>query len=128
MFTSTTRESMTKTSSIKVVDKGWGHEKWIVNGELYCGKLLFFNKGKRCSWHYHKVKDETFYLQSGLISLYYGWDDDISKANILVLEPGDKFHIPVGLKHQMVALEESELFEFSTQHFESDSIRIHAGD
>ena len=28
--------------------KGWGFEDWIANGE-YCGKLLFFEKGKRKS-------------------------------------------------------------------------------
>ena len=95
---------------------------------MYCGKILFMEKNKRCSCHYHKLKDETFYLQSGLISLYYGYDEDIGNARFLVLEPGDKFHVPVGLKHQMVALQDSELFEFSTQHFDSDSIRIHRGD
>jgi len=115
-------------NDVKIVPKGWGFEKWIVNNEKYCGKLLFFNKGKRCSWHYHKIKDETFYLQSGLISLYYGWDEDLAKAEILVLEPGDSFHIPVGLKHQMVAMEDSELFEFSTEHFDSDSYRVISGD
>jgi quercetin dioxygenase-like cupin family protein len=112
----------------KIVQKGWGYEKWIVNNEKYCGKLLFFNKGKRCSWHYHKIKDETFYLQSGLISLYYGWEKDLSKSDLLVLKPGDSFHIQIGLKHQMVALEDSELFEFSTEHFDSDSYRIISGD
>jgi quercetin dioxygenase-like cupin family protein len=110
------------------VPKGWGYEKWIVNNEKYCGKLLYIEKGKRCSWHYHKIKDETFYLQSGLISLYYGFEEDIGKAEMIVLEPGDRFHIPVGLKHQMVALLDSELFEFSTQHFDSDSHRIKKGD
>lgn len=113
---------------IKEVKKGWGYEKWIVNNDKYCGKLLFFNKGKRCSWHFHKIKDETFYLQSGLISLYYGWEEDLSKSEVLILEPGDSFHIPIGLKHQMVALEDSELFEFSTEHFDSDSYRIISGD
>lgn len=123
-----TKESNQTSSSIKIVPKGWGYEKWIVNNEMYCGKLLFIEKNKRCSWHYHKLKDETFYLQSGLISLYYGYDEDIGNAEFLVLEPGDKFHVPVGLKHQMVALQDSELFEFSTQHFDSDSVRIHRGD
>jgi mannose-6-phosphate isomerase-like protein (cupin superfamily) len=123
-----TKELTPKTSSIKIVPKGWGHEKWIVNNEKYCGKLLFIEKNKRCSWHYHKIKDETFYLQSGLISLYYGFDEDIGKAEMIVLEPGDQFHVPVGLKHQMVALLDSELFEFSTQHFDSDSHRIRKGD
>ena len=44
---------------IKFVPKGWGYEKWICNTSEYCGKLLFFAKGKRCSWHYHLLKDET---------------------------------------------------------------------
>jgi len=33
-----------------------------------------------------------------------------------------------GLVHQMEALEDSELYEFSTQHFDSDSHRIERGD
>jgi hypothetical protein len=33
-----------------------------------------------------------------------------------------------GLRHQMYALEDTELFEFSTQHFDSDSNRISPGD
>ena len=41
---------------------------------------------------------------------------------------GDKFHVYKGLSHQMLALEDSELFEFSTQHFEDDSYRIIRGD
>ena len=52
-----------KTSlPMKHVDKGWGWERWIVNCEEYCGKLLYFEQGKRCSWHYHVLKDEVFYL------------------------------------------------------------------
>jgi quercetin dioxygenase-like cupin family protein len=116
------------SSEIKHVPKGWGYEKWIVNGELYCGKLLFFEKGKRCSWHYHKIKDETFYIQSGELLLIYGEDSDIEKAKMVVLKPGDKFYIQPGLKHQMQAREDTELFEFSTQHFEEDSYRIERGD
>ena len=105
-----------------------GYEKWIVNTDEYCGKLLFFEKNKRCSWHYHKLKDETFYLQSGKILLFYGDSDDLNTATNIVLEPGDKFHIYRGLRHQMVAVEASELFEFSTQHFEDDSYRVIKGD
>jgi quercetin dioxygenase-like cupin family protein len=108
--------------------KGWGYEKWIVNKPQYCGKLLFFNKGKKCSWHYHKIKDEVFYLQSGKILLKYSDSEYIESANEVVLNAGDSFHIYTGLKHQMIALEDSELFEFSTEHFEHDSYRIVKGD
>ena len=119
---------MNKTPEMKFVKKGWGHELWIINKPEYCGKLLFFEKGKRCSWHYHKIKDEVFYLQSGKMMIFYSEDDDITKANQLILRAGDNFHVHRGLRHQMVALEDSELFEFSTQHFDSDSHRILKGD
>tara|TARA_Y100000034_G_C6688647_1_gene303097 strand:- start:253 stop:600 length:348 start_codon:yes stop_codon:yes gene_type:complete len=113
---------------IKHVPKGWGYERWIVNKPEYCGKLLFFKRGKRCSWHYHKIKDEVFYLQSGKLMVYYSDNDDISKANQKILSPGDNFHVYTGLRHQMVALEDAELFEFSTEHFDSDSYRLVKGD
>ena len=101
---------------IKYVPKGWGYEKWIANCEKYCGKLLFIAKDKQCSWHYHKLKDEVFFIQSGKIKLYHGWEMDIEKAEITILNRGDKFHVPIGLKHRMFAIEDTELFEFSTEH------------
>lgn len=113
---------------IKFVPKGWGFEKWIVNCEQYCGKILYIVKGKKCSWHYHNKKDEVFYVQSGKIRLEYGWSDDKSLGSIVILERGDKFHVPVGMRHQMYGLEDTELFEFSTEHFDSDSIRVTQGD
>ena len=116
------------SSEIKIVPKGWGYEKWIVNTEEYCGKLLHFIKGKKCSWHYHKLKDETFYLQEGKLLLRYSEKDDIEKATQLVLERGDKFHVYRGLRHQMLALEDTDMFEFSTQHFDEDSYRVIKGD
>ena len=113
---------------IEHVDKGWGYEKWIVNKKEYCGKLLFFNKGKRCSWHFHKLKDEVFYLQSGKLRVYFSDQDNIDEADHIILNPGENFHVYAGLRHQMIALEDSELFEFSTQHFDYDSYRIATGD
>ena len=110
------------------VPKGWGFEKWIVNCEEYCGKLLYFVKDKRCSWHYHKLKDEVFYVQSGKILVKYSFEDDIEKADEKIISPGDNFHVSRGMRHQMIALADTELFEFSTQHFDSDSYRILKGD
>lgn len=110
------------------VPKGWGFEKWIVNNEEYCGKLLYFVKGKRCSWHYHILKDEVFYVQSGRILVKYSEDDDLNTATEVVLEPGDNFHVHRGLRHQMIALQDTELFEFSTPHFDEDSYRLEKGD
>ena len=115
-------------NKIHFVPKGWGFEKWIVNCEEYCGKLLYFVKGKRCSWHYHKLKDEVFYIQSGMILLKYSDDDDLENAKSVILQQGDRFHVYRGLRHQMIAMLDTELFEFSTQHFDSDSHRVIKGD
>ena len=116
------------TQEINFVPKGWGFEKWFHNSEKYCGKLLYFVKGKKCSWHYHKIKDEVFYVQSGKILVRYSDEDNLENAHTVVLEKGDNFHVYTGLRHQMEALEDTELFEFSTQHFDSDSYRIKKGD
>ena len=113
---------------MKFVPKGWGFEKWIVNNEKYCGKLLYFVKGKCCSWHYHELKDEVFYIQSGKVLVKFSHTDNIEEAEEVVLGPGDSFHVWTGLRHRVIALEDTELFEFSTQHFDSDSKRIIKGD
>ena len=113
-------------NKLHIVPKGWGFEKWIVNNEKYCGKLLYLIKDRKCSLHFHKLKDETFYLQSGKILMIYGSSENDLKQ--IILNRGDHFHIPVYMLHQMIALEDTELFEFSTQHFDSDSYRVKKGD
>ena len=104
------------SSEIKIVPKGWGYEKWIVNTDEYCGKLLHFIKGKKCSWHYHKLKDETFYLQEGKLLVKYSDNDNLDEANEVILERGDKFHVYRGLRHQMFAMEDTDMFELSLIH------------
>ncbi len=113
---------------MKIVYKGWGREEWVVNKPAYCGKILYFLSGKRCSFHHHRLKDETFFLRSGKLMLLFSDGDDLESASVKVLFPGDSFHVSPGLRHQMIGLEESELIEFSTEHFDEDSYRIIKGD
>ena len=116
----------------KITPKGWGYEHTLVNNEKYCGKLLFFVKGHSCSFHYHLVKDETFYVSSGKITVKY--TDIIPKEGefifdrAITLEAGDTFHVPPGRVHQMTALEDTSLFEFSTTDYPEDSYKIVRGD
>jgi len=113
---------------IHVVKKGWGREVWIANGELYCGKILEINRGKRCSLHFHKLKTESFYLRAGRLRVRILESPQTSVSEEFELNPGDCMDIYPGLVHQMEALEDAELYEFSTQHFDSDSHRLVAGD
>jgi quercetin dioxygenase-like cupin family protein len=58
----------------------------------------------------------------------FGYADDLAEASETILLTGDVFHVPKGLRHQMEALEDSRLFEFSTTDYPEDSVRIIPGD
>ena len=109
---------------IVVVPKGWGREVWIVNGDLYCGKILEIGKGKRCSLHFHKLKTESFYLRVGHLRVRIKDSPESEIIEEFELTAGDCMDVPRGLVHQMEALEDAELYEFSTQHFDSASNRL----
>jgi len=107
--------------------RGWGEELWIENLDDYCGKILFLEAGKRGSMHYHMKKMETMYLQDGIVDIDF-IDAETGVKYIVHLYPGDSIRIPRGQAHQIIALEDSNLFEFSTKHEEEDSYRVWKGD
>jgi mannose-6-phosphate isomerase-like protein (cupin superfamily) len=110
------------------VPKGWGFEDWIDNREEYCIKRMFMLKGKRFSWHYHPIKRETFYIWEGKVAILYGENEDINRAESVLLEAGQSFHIPPGLWHQVVACEDTWIIEGSTTHSDEDVVRGIKGD
>ena len=101
---------------MKWYKKVWGWEEVITNSEKYCGKILHLDKGYRCSLHYHKLKDETFYILKGKVLMQ-------TSGKKIVMEKGDPVHILPGMKHSFAGLEDSKILEISTQHFEDDSYR-----
>lgn len=109
------------------VPKGWGEEVIITNNELYCGKLLRFKEGAKFSMHYHLIKDETWYVNKGLF--IYRWiDTETAEVNEVDLIPGDTVRQRPGQPHQLEALIDGEIFEVSTEHFDTDSYRVWKGD
>jgi mannose-6-phosphate isomerase-like protein (cupin superfamily) len=109
---------------MEIVKKLWGYEKIIVNNDLYCGKIIHIEKGRIGSFHYHKIKDETFYLLSGNVKIKYSDTDDFYNSKELVMYPGDSFRILPELRHQIIGIEESDIIEFSTEDMDEDSYRI----
>jgi mannose-6-phosphate isomerase-like protein (cupin superfamily) len=103
------------------VTKTWGWERWIVNNDQYCGKILCIEKDKFCSFHFHKVKDEVLFCQDGTIAICY---DEGNGQKLELLYPGEAFHVAPGTIHQMYALETTYIHEFSTHHEDSDSYRV----
>ncbi len=113
---------------VHIEPKGWGREVWIANNDRYCGKILEIRRGKRLSLHFHKLKTETFFLRAGKLKVRVKESAQADSVEEFVLNAGECMDVPIGLVHQMEALEDSELFEFSNQHFDTDSYRLVKGD
>ncbi len=117
----------TKKEEPEIVQKGWGSEVIFANNEMYCGKLLRFNKGARFSMHFHMKKDETWYLAEGTIRL--NWIDTTNAKKMTeVVRKGEVIRNRPGEPHQVEALSDAVIFEVSTTHFDEDSYRVERGD
>ena len=116
----------------KVLDvpKGWGKEIIFAREADYCGKLLCFNKGAKFSMHFHKNKDETFYVTEGKFQL--DWiDTSNASTKIQILETGDTWRIPPLTPHQVSCLSDGgTIIEVSTHDNpeDEDNFRIGKGD
>lgn len=121
------RGCTSKKMTADIVKKGWGHEVIFVNNDMYCGKILHFIKGAKFSMHYHLKKKESWYVSSGKFMFKY---IDTNTADILetTLNIGDTITNEIGEPHQIICLEEGDVFEVSTTHFDSDSYRVMKGD
>lgn len=109
------------------VEKGWGHEFIFATTDKYCGKLLKFNKDARFSMHFHSVKDETWYVLDGKFKVIVIDTKDASQREYF-LNPGDTWHNPPLLPHQVICIEEGTLIEVSTPDSIEDNYRVMKGD
>jgi len=104
----------------KIVAKPWGHELIWAHTDRYVGKVLHIKKGESLSYQYHRVKDETIRLLSGAMNMDLDTDGVKSKVS---LKPGDCLHIVPGMKHRMIAIEDSDVLEVSTPELD-DVVRL----
>ena len=103
------------------VEKPWGHELIWAEGTRYAGKLLHIVRGGQLSFQYHRRKEETIYLLSGVLELEVAQADEPRRA--ICLTPGDSFHIPPGLRHRMSAIDDCVVLEVSTPELD-DVVRL----
>jgi mannose-6-phosphate isomerase-like protein (cupin superfamily) len=103
------------------VKKLWGVEQWVVNEPEYCFKVLTLQPGFACSLHYHKVKKETFIVQSGCCDL------QISDGKTRMVL-GDQATIGPGIYHRFSLgsweTEPCVIYEVSTFHSDDDVVRL----
>ena len=109
------------------VEKGWGHELIWATNDKYCGKLMKFNAGAKFSMHFHKEKDESWYVLDGLFHLRIV---DTKRANTIIIKlgPGDTWRNEPLLPHQLICVEAGTIIEVSTPDSVEDNYRIEPGD
>ena len=109
------------------IAKGWGSELIWATNDKYCGKMLNFDQGKMFSMHFHAVKDESWFVLSGSFIVKY---IDTATARIMqtVLGPGDVWHNPPLLPHQLLCTESGVIVEVSTADSVEDNHRVLPGD
>jgi mannose-6-phosphate isomerase-like protein (cupin superfamily) len=114
-------------SNSKIIKKGWGLEIHLVNNDKYCLKYLVFFKGKKFSWHKHKIKQELWFCMWGKFECILNTNDG-EFFDYFIFKYGDKIEIKPELEHQLMALSNSIIVEVSTTDYPEDSIRIEKGD
>lgn len=109
------------------VEKGWGHELIWATNEKYCGKLLHFKKDAKFSMHFHKEKEETWYVLSG--SFVVKWiDTKDATQHETQLSPASIWHNDPCVPHQLYCIEEGTIIEVSTPDSVEDNYRVAKGD
>ena len=120
-------KAIPETWEPKSIEKGWGKELVIINTYKYCMKILFFKKGSTGSLHFHKLKDECWYVWDGQFKLIYT-DPETGERLSESISEGQIVHLKPCATHQVVALTDVVIFEGSTEDQISDSFRIAPGD
>jgi mannose-6-phosphate isomerase-like protein (cupin superfamily) len=109
------------------VEKGWGHEEIWATNDKYCGKMMHFNKGAKFSMHFHRHKDETWYVLDG--EFVVKWIDT-NDATVYTrnLGKGDVWHNKPLVPHQLLCYNEGTIVEVSTADSVEDNYRVLPGD
>jgi len=102
---------------MKIVNKDWGKEFWIVNCDKYCGKILVLEGGYISSYHCHEIKQETFYCLKGSLVL------KLKGKEMLMVAGGEPVTIFPKQFHSFRSAKGAEILEISTEHSDDDVIR-----
>lgn len=110
-----------------LVPKKWGSEFIWATNDHYCGKFMDFNTGAKFSMHFHKEKDESWYVKSGRFIVRW-IDTNTAETHEKQLNQGSVWHNPPCMPHQLICVEAGTIVEVSTADSVEDNYRIVPGD
>ena len=109
------------------VEKGWGSEEIWASNDRYCGKFMNFETGTKFSMHFHRDKEETWYVQSGRFIVRW-IDTATAETHEKELQDGSVWHNVPCMPHQLVCIEAGTVIEVSTPDSVEDNYRVGKGD
>ena len=113
---------------LKIVDsreRYWGNIKTLFADDNFTVKIIEMRKGSQSSLEYHVRKNEFYYIYSGKLKL--GSRIGRGENTSIILDQGDVYHIPPGLMHMRIAIEDTVIIEWSNKDDDSDSIIVEDG-
>ena len=101
------------------MNKLWGNTKCVISNEIFEIHKIEVNKNFFCSKHYHKYKNNIFYVEKGSL-LIEKWEKE--KIEKFKLGPGDSLEIKNCTFHRFLGLEDSIAFEIYYFSIKSEDI------
>ena len=106
-------------------DKYWGFIQSIYADDEFTLKEIFMKAGTQSSMEYHLSKDEKYFIREGKLKL--GLRIGRAQNKSIILEKGDVYHVPPGLMHMRMAIEDTTIIEWSNKDDDSDSNIVEDG-
>ena len=108
-----------------IEEKYWGSIQTIYADDEFTLKEIFMKAGTQSSMEYHLRKDEKYYIQSGKLRL--GLRIGRAQNKSIILSKGDVYHVPPGLMHMRMAIEDTTIIEWSNRDDDRDSNIVEDG-
>jgi len=104
-----------------IAGKVWGSTRCIFrknNTEIH---RITIKKGGKCSKHKHEHKHNSFFLESGRLSIKI-WKNEYDLCDETIMEPGDFTSVGPSEYHQFRGLEDSVAYEIYFVELDADDI------
>lgn len=108
-------------STLGFIPKPWGELIVFRDNAYTSSRILYLERGRRTSFHYHLLRDEIFFVLDDRIRIRL-WDRHIE------LNKNQSLRIPAGVPHSVIALESGCRVLEITEGFcdpQRDIVRIH---
>lgn len=110
---------------LDIREKYWGKITSVCKLENCTLKIIEMHKDTQSSLEFHTEKNETYYILSGKVrvGIRYGRAENKS----VVLNEGDVYHVPKGVMHMRMSLEDSIIVEIASNDTDADSHIVEDG-